>query len=913
MQSRMVERDAELAILGKLIDRAGVGRGGLMAFDAPAGMGKSRLLWQAREMAAQAGWRTLDARCSPMSPSIGFGVLRDWFGLLAHRAGPGVHPFDGPGQAVAEVVDGGTRPLGDLVYGARWVIEELTAERPLLVTVDDLQWADSGSLQVLDLLAPALEQLPCLFVYAVRSGELSTEPEELARIREVSDVITPAALSASGVAAVIEAQGGDIAQAASIHTATGGVPLFVNEVIAGGGVDIPESLVGSIAGRLSRLSPTALATAHAVAVLGNEASIATVAELNLMAPDAVAHDLGLLTAAQLVTRDGGHLRPRHPLVGEALLAGMTATETADLHRRAAAVLRRHGAARIVVAGHLLLTTPGNDPDVRARLAEQGRHALAAGAPERAHRYLERALAEGPVTANEIPLLSRHAIALTGMGEIDAALASWERASALTDDPDVIASLRSSSGDALLMAGRHNQAQRAFGSLPDAGPATSPGAQRLASRMVFAGILTGMPAAELRQQCDRVLGQPKEPTTSEDRLALAASAAVGVVSCQPSAEVRALAMRASGEGALLDAETVDGTAVFMVACSLAWSSALHEADTLLDTALETARTRGSVLHFANAAACRGLVRARMGLAVEATADLESALEQRGHGWNAGLAMLLANLVECRIARGELDRAIQHRGSLESFAHTRGISGAFASSALADLAEAHGDHETAARLYAEVGRLVAERMDNPAVLPWRAGRALALIRLGEGREAAALAQENLVRAEAFGAAYTTAQALRTVAAVDPTCDRVRMLRRALGHLAGVPAGRLEAQVATDLAGMLILLEGPPSTVEAVALLRRAETWAQGHELRPLAERVQRLLARVGEVPHRTDADALALLTPSERRVANLAATGRSNRQIAQELFVTVKAVEWHLSNVYRKLGIRSRTRLPALLSD
>lgn len=909
----MVERDAELAVLGKFIDRAGVGRGGLMAFDAPAGMGKSRILWQAREMATQAGWRTLDARCSPMSPGIGYGVLRDWFGLLAHRAGAGMHPFDGPGQALAEVVDGTTRPLGDLVYGARWVIEELTAQRPLLITVDDLQWADSGSLQVLDLLAPTLEQLPCLFVYAVRSGEQSAEPEQLARIHNMSNVLNLAPLSVHGVAAMLETQGRDVGLAPAIHTATGGVPLFVNEVIAGGGVDIPDSLVGSITGRLARLSNTALATAHAVAVLGNEASIATVAELTTMAPDTVAHDLTLLAAAQLITRDDGQVQPRHPLVGEVLLAGMNATETAELHDRAAAVLRRRGAARVVVAGHLLLTTPGADTDVRSRLAEQGRQALATGSPERAHRYLERALAEGPVTSNEIPLLSRHAIALTGMGEIDAALASWEQASALTDDPDVIATLRSSSGDALLMAGRHKQAQRAFGYLPDAGPANTPGARRLASRMVFAGILTGMPAAELRQECDRVLGRPEHATTSEDRIALAAAAAVAVVNSEPASEVRALALRASGEGALLDAESVDGTAVFMVACSLAWSSALHEAESLLNTALETARTRGSVLHFANAAACRGLVRARMGLAVEATADLESALEQRTHGWNAGLAVLLATLVECRIARGELDRAIQHRSTLESFAHTRGISGAFASSALADLAEAHGDHETAARLYAEVGRLVADRIDNPAVLPWRAGRALALIRLGEGREAAALAQDNLVRAEAFGSAYTTAQALRTVAAVDPTCDRVLMLRRALGHLAGVPAGRLEAQVATDLAGMLILLEGPASTVEAVSLLRRAETWAQGHELRPLAERVQRLLARVGEVPHRTDADALALLTPSERRVANLAATGRSNRQIAQELFVTVKAVEWHLSNVYRKLGIRSRTRLPALLSD
>ena len=104
----------------------------------------------------------------------------------------------------------------------------------------------------------------------------------------------------------------------------------------------------------------------------------------------------------------------------------------------------------------------------------------------------------------------------------------------------------------------------------------------------------------------------------------------------------------------------------------------------------------------------------------------------------------------------------------------------------------------------------------------------------------------------------------------------------------------------------------TEEVVTLLRMAETHAQFQELRPLADRVQRLLERIGEPVHRSTSEAVNLLTVSERRVADLAASGMSNRQIAQQLFVTVKAVEWHLSNVYRKLGIRSRTRLPAVLS-
>ena len=113
------------------------------------------------------------------------------------------------------------------------------------------------------------------------------------------------------------------------------------------------------------------------------------------------------------------------------------------------------------------------------------------------------------------------------------------------------------------------------------------------------------------------------------------------------------------------------------------------------------------------------------------------------------------------------------------------------------------------------------------------------------------------------------------------------------------RLEAQIATDLAGMMVLLQGSTEDSDVVRLLRKAEAHAQFQELR-------------GEPLRRSTSEAVNQLTVSERRVADLAASGMSNRQIAQQLFVTVKAVEWHLSNVYRKLGIRSRTRLPAVLA-
>jgi DNA-binding NarL/FixJ family response regulator len=912
MRSRLIERDAETATLGRLLDRARAGRGDLVAFEAPPGMGKSRLLWHLRDAALRDGWRTLDVRATPMSPAIGYGVLRDWFGMLAHRHAPGEHPFDGPGAALAELADGTSRPLGDLVYGVRWVLEDLCAAGPLLLTVDDLQWADEGSLRALDLIAPAVRDLPCVLAWTVRTGEEATDAESLARIREVSRVLHPAPLTVAGVATMLESHHLDPSRAARIHTVTGGVPLFVGEVIAAGGDEVPESLVGSITGRLRRLSPTALGTAAAVAVLDEQATTGPVAELAEVPPATVVQDLALLTTAQLAYRENGHHQLRHPLIADAVLAALSAADTADLHLRCADVLARRGAPRTVVAGHLLLTTPGDDADTRNRLTEQGRHALAAGSPERAQRYFDRALAEGPVTAAEIPLLASSAAALAARGEIAAAQETWRRARSLTTDPEVLAGLTAAAGDALLIAGEHTQARATFGSVAETELSATHAGQVLSSRMVFAGLLTGAPVREMRDQFDRLIGVPEDSSTPDNRAALAAAAALQVAGTGTAREARNLALRAVDRGALFEHATADGTAVYMASCSLIWSAALDEADRALTRAMDEARARGSVLEYANAAACRGTARARMGLTVEAQADFEATLEQRPHGWNAGLGFVVAGLVECHVARGDLERTLPWRSLLDRVAGERTLQAAYAQHALGDIAAAQGDHDTAARQYAVAGRQLQLTFDNPAVLPWRAGRALALIRLGHGREAVELARENAARAEAFGAAYTMAQALRTLAAVDPTADRIGLLRRALSLLDGVPAARLAAQIAADLAGMLILLDNAGATPEVVSLLRRSESTAQARGLRPLEDRVRRLLDRIGEPANRPAAEALALLTPSERRVADLTATGLTNRQVAQELFVTVKAVEWHLSNVYRKLGIHSRNELPTVLA-
>lgn len=314
--------------------------------------------------------------------------------------------------------------------------------------------------------------------------------------------------------------------------------------------------------------------------------------------------------------------------------------------------------------------------------------------------------------------------------------------------------------------------------------------------------------------------------------------------------------------------------------------------------------GDQLTDAPALAARAYVRARAGRIGEALADLD---HLRSEAWgeldDLDHACVLTTALDCRLARGELSAAMTLGEALGAYLDRPGPTGAAAHYGRGELSAAAGDSDLAAGHFGRTGRLLSGGHDDPTLVPWRIGAALAAVRLGHRHEGAALAREHLAVARAEEAPYAIALGLRTLATVDARSDRTAMLREARAVLTGVPAARLSAQIDTDLAGLLLLTRGS-DTDEVITLLRTAEAYAGGEELGPLQSRVRRLLDRMGEPPRPVRGEALAALTAAERRVARLAADGLTNRQIADHLIVTVKAVEWHLSHVYRKLGIRSR---------
>lgn len=268
---------------------------------------------------------------------------------------------------------------------------------------------------------------------------------------------------------------------------------------------------------------------------------------------------------------------------------------------------------------------------------------------------------------------------------------------------------------------------------------------------------------------------------------------------------------------------------------------------------------------------------------------------------------AALTECHLARGDLARAVSAGERVRAFTSYDGLPGALAAYTLGEIASAQGNPDLASLRYAEASEHLGDGLDDPDLVPWRSGEALALTRLHRPREADRLARQHLALSRDGGSSYSVAHALRTAATTNADGTRLVMLREAQAILKGLEARRLAAQVDTDLA-VLLTLEGSASgAIEAVTLLRRAEAYAGREDLFPLQSRIRGILERIGEEPRRILSETLASLTVTEQTTARLAAAGMTNREIAAELAVTVKAVEWHLSNVYRKLKIRGRTGL------
>ena len=402
----------------------------------------------------------------------------------------------------------------------------------------------------------------------------------------------------------------------------------------------------------------------------------------------------------------------------------------------------------------------------------------------------------------------------------------------------------------------------------------------------------------------------------DPLMLAAVAVGGSTRVAPAAGSVPLAERAFADGgfSFVDAPLEMAMATF----ALVHADQLERALEVWEAVETDARSRGSLASLGFAETMRALLLLRLGEVARAESISRYRLGRvtdRSGEQLSGLPIsvipfILLALTEALLERGELDEASR-------FLDVHGFSGP-----LPDMFGLNHLLETRGRLrlaqnridegiadLRECGRrLVADGFTNPAVVAWRASLAPALAAVGEHAEARELAEAEVSAAREFEVPREFGMALRALGLIQGGREGIESLREAVVVLERGPARLEHARALTDL-GAALRREGRRQ--DAREPLRLGVELAQRCGATALSRRAHDELVAAGARPRRLIVSGVEALTASERRVADLAADGLTNREIAQALFVTEKTVEGHLSHVYMKLDVKSRSQLPAAL--
>jgi DNA-binding CsgD family transcriptional regulator len=371
----------------------------------------------------------------------------------------------------------------------------------------------------------------------------------------------------------------------------------------------------------------------------------------------------------------------------------------------------------------------------------------------------------------------------------------------------------------------------------------------------------------------------------------------------------LAMRALAPGNLL----ASGSMAFYYAANvLPQSGLLDEAVSILNHAVAPARRRGDILNVAFILMFRGYCQTRRGDLRAAVVDLREALDLCvAHGMLVAWPYTIGYLAQVLLEQGNVDEAARviDEGDFPEQLPLDQLHLAWFRLYRGRLRIETGSPERGVEELLQVGETVRlVPFDNPSSVPWRSWAAEGLRLLDRNEEARALAEEELALARRWGDPYAIGASLRVLGLVEGGEAGIALLREAVELLAGSGARLEHARALVDLGAAL---RRANRRTEARERLREGVDLAQQVGAFRLAERANDELAATGARPRKVLQTGLDSLTASERRVAQLAAEGMSNKEIAQTLFVTIKTVEVHLSHAYRKLGISSRAQLDTAL--
>ena len=916
----LLERGAELAGLDGLLATACGGSGALVVIEGPPGIGKSALVSACAERAGELGMQSLQARGDDVSIDSSFAAMRE---LLAPAVGPDA--FSGSAALAAPVFagDADVAPEADravaVLHGLYWLVADHCDQGPLALLVDDAHWLDQASARFLLYLARRIESLPAVLVVAQRRGEVSGALTALSE--RAALVLEPAPLSEAASAELVRRELGARADedlCRSCHEATGGNPFYLRELLADlrsegrrPTVEVARSVrslgagsVGrSVLVRIGRLGLDCDRLAQGIAILGPGAPLRHAATLAGLDREAAETAADRLRAADVLAAER-ELDFVHPIVHEALLAELPAARRAALHSKAASLLVAEHAPADRVAPHLLSAEPYGEAWVVDALRAAARQAMARGAPDAAASYLRRALSEPPAGELRLEVLLDLGRA-EALLPTDDAFPSLREALELSREPAQRARVAQELAYALLSVGRGDSVRALVESMLDESELLDDQVvERLEAHLLGGGAtdLTATRRVIERTQPWFLRARDSDVT---DPLMLAALASTGVVTGLSALEASGLARRALRDERLLRDLIPYGGA----ARALTWTEQFDDAAPAQAVGLAEAQRRGSAPMFMHASTVCSVTSLRLGELDQAEDHAQRAFELAREIGSAHFAamFLIPILAECgRVdeARAILDALPLGEGELRVW---QGV-GVLAERGRVRIASGELDAGVADMLEAD-RRMTAAGCHLSVLVEWSAIAVEALARLGRTEEAAAVARRELDGAVAFGAPRRKALALSACGGLDGGAEGLAQLREAVELLGDSPARLARAQTLVNLG---VGLRRRDEAVAAREPLAAGLDLAQQCGAMRLAETARAELVATGARPRRTSLRGPGALTPAELRTAEMAASGMTNREVAQALFVSTKTVETQLSQAYAKLGISSRAELAGALT-
>jgi DNA-binding CsgD family transcriptional regulator len=934
----LLERDSELSVLDHALSEALAGNGSVLAIEGPPGIGKSSLLANAIELAQERGMYTVSVRGTELERSYPYGIVRQTADSVSldRSAEERAALFTGAAKLALPILDPtGEQPdTPELMYqrlhGLYWLTANLAREQPLVIAIDDAQWADEASIAAERFLSLRIADLPMVLLLAVRTTEVSQLAVPLVEMLADPATVTvrPGPLSEEAASRRIEALLGDVDPdfAAACHHATGGNPFLLEQLLsevraegieptAGGAERVaslgPDTVRASVLLRLERLPSAGAPVARALAILGEyDVAIRDVATLADVSEEDATEALAELERAGLVT-GSPRLRFTHPILRAAIEDDMPAVERTRAHEQAARMLAERDADPVAVAAHVLACEPGQGDWAVGALRAAARRAEALGDPRAAVGYLERAVLERPQNGERAAILFELGLAAAHAGDPEAA-DHLERAATAGGETR----LHALHWTAVLhlVAGRVSKAADVLEGALASVPEDSDMAHPLLETLVAAGLESSSVRTRLGDLFEHLPESRGTPESDFERFALISHAFLAVTDQADAARATALVHRALSVEEHGYYESVMRASVGrpMAAFVLTLLERYDESLAILDELVRAARDYGDRSAVGVFLAERAWTRYRSGAVESAEADASEALliardatRARGHAPIAAATAVLAGL--------ERERPIEELEAIVAELPPAGDADTVVQDDLA-LARAWlllstGDARAAADAALELDREDSWGCNSPTLLPWRSVASVALTQLGEEARGLELAREELRQAEQLGTPRAVGIAQRAVALAGPEEDRQAGLEAAVAALENGQA-RLELARVTCELGAELRRRG--DRTEARRILREAHRIAAECGGTRLAERARDELSRSGARMIREPASGVEALTPSEVRVAELAAEGLTNREVAQALFVSEKTVETHLGRVYRKLDIKSRHALPGALA-